>query len=134
MKPPSPNNPPPMNGDSFDRRFSRLFADVREADTEALPAFAALAQPAPRTRKRPARLRWVSAASALLGAGAMAVLAVRLAVWDPQSAADDASSVLEWTSPTDWLLGGSDSFGSSENTWQSPTDSLFDFAPINGNT
>lgn len=134
MKPLSPNNPPPMNGDSSDRRFSRLFADIREADTEELPAFAALAHPPLRARKLPARRRWVPAASALLGAGAMAVVALRLAFLDPQPAADNASSVLEWTSPTDWLLGGSNSFGSTENTWQSPTDSLFDFAPTNGNT
>lgn len=124
-----------MNDDSLDRRFSRLFADVREADTEDMPPFATLAPAASRAQPPLAHRRpWMPAAWALLATGATAVLIARFAFVEPPRPADDTTSALEWTSPTDWLLGGSDSFGSSETTWRSPTDSLFDFALTNVNT
>lgn len=126
-----------MEGDHNDLRFSRLFAELRAADLEDAPPFGALLSPArqaskPHARGRVWAVRWAVTASLLAATG---LFVMKLAVTElPEPASETGTHTSDWwSSPTDCLLGGTDSFGSLE-TWQSPTDSLFDFAPTNENT
>ncbi len=85
-----------MKQESDDPQLRRLFADQRRTDAPRAPAFEAVTA---RDDARPA-FSWLRPAVAL------AVVAVMLAVfaWDRQPQEQLVASVLDWESPTDFLL------------------------------
>jgi hypothetical protein len=126
-----------MEGDLQDRRLTRLFSDLRDADAVDAPPFGALIQapsPVPVATRNCAILSPWALTSALLATAAAAVFLAVPCLVGPKSPHEPQPVTTGWSSPTDWLLGSGDSFGSLETTWQSPTDSLFDFGPANRNT
>lgn len=130
-----PTSPLPMNDDAHDRRFARLFAELRDADGQDAPPFAALTSPPAAAQGRLKPSPWVLPTAYLAAAAgaAAAVLLVAPAMFRPASLMEAGSFPTDWTAPTDSLLSKESPFGSLEN-WRSPTDSLYDFAPTDGNT
>lgn len=136
MKEPSRNLSVSMEADPHDQRLARLFADLKGADGEDAPVFEALIhQPAKTAVHRPVHATpkgWAIAAWSLAAAAAVIFTLKPAFVGTPLSP-EEQPTATDRTFPTDCLLGDSE-FGSLETTWQSPTDSLFDFAPTNSNT
>jgi hypothetical protein len=85
---------PPLN----DAELGRLFADLRAADAQWVPPFAAVEAALHTGRRRRPRvaLWWAAAAAVLLAAAGAAFLARRSAPPPP--------SLSQWRSPTEFLL------------------------------